>query len=41
MELDGTPIPDELRLVKHDTVPFHTCKDSTAEAYEVEPQTNG
>jgi hypothetical protein len=32
IELHDTPIPDELRLVKHDTVPLRTCKDSTAQA---------
>ena len=32
VNLDNTPIPDELRLVKHDPIPFHTCQETAAEA---------
>ncbi len=32
IKLNDTPIPDELRLVKHDAVPFHTCQETTTKA---------
>ncbi len=31
VKLNDTPIPDKLRLVEHDAVPFHTGQDTTAE----------
>jgi len=30
--LDDTPIPDELRLVEHDAVPFHTGQKATGKS---------
>jgi hypothetical protein len=41
---NNTPIPDELRLVEHDAVPFHTCQETAAEAAldrAAEEQTSG
>jgi hypothetical protein len=43
IKLDDTPIPDELRLIKNDPVPFHTCQETAAEAAltRVNEQING
>ena len=44
IELKNIPIPDELRLVKHDAVPFHTRQETAAEAAldrVADKQTNG
>ena len=30
--LNDTPIPDELRLVEHDAVPFHAGQKATAKS---------